>query len=187
MKLKLPWYTPLIVACLLFVGGSLFSYLKFNNYFRQIPAILVPYEGSILFDEAGKHTIFYEYEVRKIDLGIIKSTSYNKHSNAADMLQIQMWNADNQEKVRLIRQSNTTYSSNGAVGESLFDFYIDTPGEYFVSATTKTGTSGIPIKLTITHGMFQDFLILGLISGASALAAIGLTLFTLLRREKRKN
>ncbi len=85
---------------------------------------------------------------------------------------------------------NSTYEFGGRSGRAIFDFRIDQPGVYTISAAYTQGQQGPEVVLAvgkdITTGLFTTILGgLALVFGSMGIA-VAITLVTLLKRSKKK-
>jgi hypothetical protein len=85
---------------------------------------------------------------------------------------------------------SSTYEFGGRSGRSIFDFRIDQPGVYALSAGYPQGQPGPEVVLAVgkdfTTGLFTTILgALALVFGSMGIA-VAITLITLLKRSKNK-
>ena len=97
----------------------------------EIPSIqvLAPSSSDITLSQPGKYTVFYEY--RSIVGNRVYSTSQDIPS-----IQINLVSKDTGDEIPLSSASvNRTYTIGSRSGVGLFDFVIDEPGAYELSAS----------------------------------------------------
>ena len=128
-----------LIGIIVLIGGPavssaiLFSTIFSNigNMAAEIPSIqvLVPSSSDITLSQPGKYTVFYEY--RSIVGNRVYSTGQDIPS-----IQINLVSKDTGDEIQLSSALvNRTYTIGSRSGVGLFDFVIDEPGAYELSAS----------------------------------------------------
>ena len=128
-----------LIGIIVLIGGPaassaiLFSTIFSNigNMAAEIPSIqvLVPSSSDITLSQPGKYTVFYEY--RSIVGNRVYSTGQDIPS-----IQLNLVSKDIGDEIPLSSASvNRTYTIGSRSGVGLFDFVIDKPGAYELSAS----------------------------------------------------
>lgn len=117
------------------VGLGLFLFVLLNGIFSVVEKIgmqvIVPGTEIIELKEAGKYSIFYEYE------SVIDGKIYS--SNSIYGLKCTLKDVNTGDFITLSNsKSNFNYSVNGREGRSVLEFVIDKPGKYEFEAWYET-------------------------------------------------
>ncbi|MDP5272844.1 hypothetical protein [Chengkuizengella axinellae] len=143
---KIPWYTGIIVAVIVFIVGCVYTILNLlSPFLDSYPYVLVPGEKDIELLEAGEYTVFYEYD-----------SNQQKYNHVIDKIQISIVDVETQSDLLLTRYQNAFYSLNNFEGESMYKFTINESGEFRVV----TDTEILPhdeIKLTFVQDFLGEF------------------------------
>lgn len=178
------WYYGL-AGFVFLAGGALFALLLFKNLSGladKLKQVVVPGKSEITLTEPGGYTIFYEYQ------SVVGNRVYSTERNLSG-LECALVSKDTRAKVALSRAStNSTYAVGGRSGESIFDFRIERPGTYELSAWYPEGREGPEVVLAVGHDFTTKLLLtifggLGILFGSIALA-VAIALVTFIKREK---
>lgn len=183
------WFYVLGIAVFI-IGGvlsGLFIFSSLGNFATETPIqVVVPGGTDIKLSDTGKYTIFYEY--RSVVGNRVFSTGEDIPGIAVSLV-----SKDTGLKIPLSRTSmSSTYSIGGRSGIGLFDFSIDKPGTFELSAFYPSGeqSSSKDIVLAVIHGFVDKLMGTILIALAiffgSAAAAIAIIVTTFLKRRKAK-
>jgi hypothetical protein len=134
-----------IGIAVLIVGLVLFAILS-GTPEKAVPPeirIVVPGSRDLYLPEAGKYTIFYEY------LSIIGDKTYSTGEALSPML-VGLQSRQYYEIFELSSPSSTMrYEAGGLAGVSLFEFEIESSGNYFLFAEYEGDVSGPDVVFAI--------------------------------------
>ncbi|MBM7618490.1 hypothetical protein JOC95_000332 [Bacillus tianshenii] len=136
--------------------------------------LTIPETKEFSFEEAGTYTIFHEFEGTQQNL-----------NGVGVMVQEQSTN----QTVELENYTGATYELNGRKGVSIFQFVIDEPGTYQISAENANLDTTTESILTIKQDFVKNilFVVLGILVGCfMGISAIVLFILTYVLR-KRQN
>jgi len=160
----------------------------------EIPSIqvVVPGSSDITLTQSGKYTVFYEYQ------SMVGNRIYSTGEDIPD-IQVNLVSNDTGAEIPLSSASVTsTYTIGSRSGIGLFDFVIDQPGAYELSASYpavlgQQQEQGPEIVLAIIHGSAVEKLfgsIMGTVAGALAIvfipfvAGVAIIIITFIKRRK---
>jgi hypothetical protein len=181
------WYYGLATVVFL-TGVLLFTLFLFNSLSALtggLTQLVVPtIESDITFSEAGKYTIFYEYQT------VIDNKLYFTGESLSGM-QCTLTRKATGHRIALSRPlARSTYSLGGRKGVSVLEFNIDQPGIYEFSASYPEGQEGPEVVLAVGHGFLKN--LIGTIVGGLAIffgsivIAIAIAVVTVLKRQKAR-
>ena len=169
------------------VGGSLFTVFLLNglsSLTEALTQVVVPVKSDITFPEAGKYTIFYEYQ------SVVGNRLYFTGERLSG-LQCTLASKATGYRIALSRPlTRSTYSLGGRKGVSVLEFNIDRPGIYEFSASYPGGHEGPEVVLAMGQGFLKN--LMGTIFGGLAIffgsggIAIAIIVATALKRQKVK-
>jgi hypothetical protein len=173
-----------IIGGVLF-GSFLFSSLE-NFAAESTIQVVVPGTSDIELPEAGKYTIFYEYQ------SVVGNRVFSTGEDIPG-LEVTLISKDTGLDIPLFRTSlSSTYSIGGRSGISLFDFSTDKPGIFELSAFYPSGeqSSAKNIVLAVMHGFVGKLMAtilwgLAIFFGSVAIG-IAIIVITFLKRRKAK-
>jgi hypothetical protein len=180
------WYYAL--AALVFVTGcilfGLFLGSKLRGLSSSLRQIVVPGVTEITLTEPGNYMIFYER--RSIVDGHVYATG--EHLSG---LECQLVSRATGSGVALSAPGmSTSYSIGGRAGRSIFEFYIDRPGVYILSARYTGGLTQPQVVLAVGHEFGKRVLAITVGSVIVMFALIGIALAiviaTAIKRDKAK-
>jgi hypothetical protein len=180
------WYY--VLAGLVFVGGmALFAWFLFKSLSGmgdKLQQVVAPGDTDLTLREPGNYTIFYEYQ------SVVGDKVYSTGQSISGLSCALVAKTTN-SKIPLSRSSmNSSYVLNGRSGRSIFDFRIDQPGVYALSATYPQGQQGPEIVLAVgkdfTAGLFLTILRAFALFFGSIGIAVAIMVVTLVRRIKNK-
>jgi hypothetical protein len=180
------WYY--VLAALVFVAGwvlfALFLFKSLSGMGAKLQQAVAPGETDLTFREPGNYTIFYEYH------SVIGDKVYSTDESLSGLTCALVSKARNSKIALSPSSMNSTYEFGGRSGRSIFDFRIDQPGVYALSAGYPQGQPGPEVVLAVgkgfTTGLFATILgALALVFGSMGIA-VAITLLTLLKRSKNK-
>ena len=147
--MRIRWFWYLILAGIVFIGGLAATFIvTFSDMITTDKiAVNAPGKAEIMLPEAGKYTVFYEYKVNEINVGVLNAKTFSKQNNAGSSVQLSITSLDHNEAIPYILSTGTTYQINNRAGESIFEFEIEEAGRYAVIAEAETFTE--PVTLTI--------------------------------------
>lgn len=180
------WYYAL--AGLVFVGGwvlfALFLFKNLSGMGAKLQQVVVPGEADITLREPGEYTIFYEYR------SVIGNRVYSTDESLS-ALGCELVSKAKNSKIALSPSSmDSTYELGGRSGRSVFQFRVDQPGVYELSAGYPEGQKGPQIVLAVGKDFTTGLLMtifggLALVFGSIG-SAVAITLVTLIKRHKLK-
>jgi len=149
--------------------------------------IVVPGQHELTLKEAGDHTVFHEYQ------SVVGSKVYSMEKGGVSGLRCTLRSKVTGREIQLSPSSvNSTYSFGSRSGASIFDFSIDSPGDYLFSAQYPPGRDGPETVLTVAHGFMKKLMVtilggLGMMFGGLGLAtAIAVITFVKRLRSRRR-
>jgi len=191
-----------VIGIIVLIGGpAVASAILFSTIFSsidsmaaEIPSIqvVVPGSSDITLTQSGKYTVFYEYQ------SMVGNRIYSTGEDIPD-IQVNLVSNDTGAEIPLSSASVTsTYTIGSRSGIGLFDFVIDQPGAYELSASYpavlgQQQEQGPEIVLAIIHGSAVEKLfgsIMGTVAGALAIvfipfvAGVAIIIITFIKRRK---
>jgi len=177
-----------VLAGVVFVAGWVlfagFLFKRLSGLGATLQQVVAPGETDLTLREPGNYTIFYEYH------SVVGDKVYSTDESLSGLRCLLVSKANN-SKIELSPSSmNSTYELGGRSGRSIFDFKIDQPGVYAISAGYPPDQQGPEVVLAVgkgfTTGLFATiFGALALVFGSMGIA-VAITLVTLLKRSKKK-
>jgi hypothetical protein len=180
------WYY--VLAGLVFVAGwvlfALFLFKTLSGIGARLQQVVAPGETDLTLREPGNYTIFYEYR------GVVGDKVYSTDKSLSGLECVLVSKARNSTVALSPSSMSSTYEFGGRSGRSVFDFTIDQPGAYALSASYPQGQQGPEVVLAVgkgfTAGLFATILeALALVFGSMGIA-VAIMLVTLLKRSKKK-
>lgn len=194
-----------MIGIIVLIGGpAISSAILFSTIFSnignmtEIPSIqvVVPGSSDITLSQPGKYTVFYEYR------SMIGNRIYSTGEDIPG-IQVNLISKDTGEEIPLSSASiNTTYTIGGRSGIGLFDFDIDEPGIYVLSASYlptqgqgQEEEQGQEIVLAVFHSSAIEKLfgsIMGTVGGAMAIVfvpfvvGVAIIVITFIKRRKAR-
>lgn len=180
------WYY--VLAAIVFVAGwglfAVFLFLGLRGLGSKLQRVVVPGQSELALTEAGDHTIFYEFH------SVVGNRVYSTDENLSG-LECELVSKATGARVPISASFfSTTYSVGSHEGKSLFDFHVDQPGAYTLSAAYAAGHEGPEIVLTVGQGIFVRIAVT-VFGGFSSLfvclaLAAAMAVITLIKRSKAK-
>jgi hypothetical protein len=177
------WFYVLAVLVVV-IGFAIFGLLLFKNLSGitdSLIQVVVPGKIDITFSEAGKYTIFHEYQ------SVVGNKVYKTEEISG--LQCALTSQETGAEIALSSPSgSSTYTLGGRAGRSLWVFSIDKPGNYQISAWYPEAQEGQEVVLAIGSGFTGKivgtvFSSLAILFGSIAIAVV-ITVVTAIKREK---
>jgi hypothetical protein len=179
-----------VLAGLVLVGGMagfvFFLIGGLSDLSGGLTQVVVPGSQELTFSKSGTYTVFHEHK------SIVGNKMYSMTPGGLAGLQCRMVSKTDGQEVSLSpTRMNSTYSMGSRSGVGVFDFTIDSPGEYLFSAKYPADEEGPQAVLAVGHGFVEQLLKtvfggIGIMFGSLAAAiAIALTTF-FMRRGSRK-
>jgi hypothetical protein len=150
----------------------------------------VPGSSDITLSQPGKYTVFYEYQT------MVGNRIYSTGEDIPG-IQVNLVSKESGDEIPLSSASvNRTYTVGSRSGIGLFDFAIDQPGTYELSASYPAvqGQQQSPeIVLAVIHSSAVEKLfgtIMGTVAGALAIvfipfvAGVAIIIITFIKRRK---
>jgi len=172
------------LAALVFVAGwvlfALFLFKNLSGLSSKLQQVVVPGKAELNLAQAGTYTIYYEYE------SVVGSKVYSTGRSLSGLecaVTAKVTGAN-------VPMSSTTvsshYSLSGRSGFGVFDFTIDRPGIYVLSAQYAEGHEGPEVVLAVGQGFTTGILTtvfggLAMVFGSMGLA-VAIAVITFLKR-----
>jgi len=189
-----------VIGIIVLIGGpAVASAILFSTIFSsidsmaaEIPSIqvVVPGSSDITLSQPGKYTVFYEYQT------MVGNRIYSTGEDIPG-IQVNLVSKESGDEIPLSSASvNRTYTVGSRSGIGLFDFAIDQPGTYELSASYPAvqGQQQSPeIVLAVIHSSAVEKLfgtIMGTVAGALAIvfipfvAGVAIIIITFIKRRK---
>lgn len=174
---------------IIIIGIPLFAILVFssiNNIVgdNDLVQLVVPSRGDIRLEKTGKYTIYHEYR------SVIDNRVYSSSPQEISGLEIALVSKTTGMPIPIVEASvSSTYSVGSRSGISLFDFNIDEPGTYELSAFYPDGHTEPKVVLAIGHGLVGKIIWtalqgVGILLGTFTAGSIIVIMTFLKRREK---
>ncbi len=182
------WYY--VLAGMVLVGSItgfvLFLVSGLTGLSDSLTQIVVPGERELTLKEAGDHTVFHEYR------SVVGNKVYSTGKGGSSGLRCTLRSKATGREIPLSPSSmNSTYSMGSRSGASIFDFSIDSPGDYLFAAQYPPGQDGPETVLSVAQGFVKKLMVtilggLGMMFGGLGLAtAIAVITFVKRRRSRR--
>jgi hypothetical protein len=191
-----------VIGIVILVGGPITSSIflfsaAISNIgdMTEVPSVqvVVPGTNDITLSQTGKYTVFYEYR------SMVGNRIYSTGENIPG-IQVNLVSKDTGAEIPLSAASmNSTYTIGGRSGIGLFDFVIDQPGIYELSASYPASVQGQQqeqssnIVLAVFHSSAIEKLfgnIMGTVGGVLAIAfvpfAVGIAIIVITFLKRRK-
>jgi len=191
-----------VIGIIVLIGGpAVASAILFSTIFSsidsmaaEIPSIqvVVPGSSDITLSQPGKYTVFYEYQT------MVGNRIYSTGEDIPG-IQVNLVSKESGDEIPLSSASvNRTYTVGSRSGIGLFDFAIDQPGTYELSASYPAvqGQQQSPeIVLAVIHSSAVEKLfgtIMGTVAGALAIvfipfvAGVAIIIITFIKRRKAR-
>jgi hypothetical protein len=172
------------LAALVFVAGwVLFALVLFKNLSgleSKLQQVVVPGKAELNLARASTYTIYYEYQ------SAVGSKIYSTGRSLSG-LECVVTSKATSEKLRVSPTTvNSSYSLGSRSGVGVFDFTIDRPGIYVLSAQYAEGREGPEVVLAVGEGFTTGILTtvfggLAIVFGSMG-AAVVIALVTFLKR-----
>jgi hypothetical protein len=191
-----------VIGIIVLIGGpAVASAILFSTIFSsidsmaaEIPSIqvVVPGSSDITLSQPGKYSVFYEYQ------SMVGNRIYSTGENIPG-IQVNLVSKDTGDEIPLSGTSvNRTYTIGSRSGIGLFDFAIDQPGTYELSASYpavqgQQQEQSPEIVLAVIHGSAVEKLfdsIMGTVAGALAIVfipfvvGVAIIIITFIKRRK---
>ncbi|MDP6636256.1 MAG: hypothetical protein QGG42_15255 [Phycisphaerae bacterium] len=170
-----------IAGFILFLVGGL------SDLSGGLTQMIVPGQHQITLSETGSHTVFHEHR------SVVGDKVYSTGPGGISGLRCKLVSKADGREIPLHQGSvSTSYSMGSRSGVSIFDFSIDSPGEYVFSAQYPPGRDGPETVMAIGHGFVGQLLVtilggIGIMFGSLGLAAaIAVVTFVKRRRSGRR-
>jgi hypothetical protein len=190
-----------VIGIIVLIGGPtissafLFSTVVSNiGNMTEVPSmqVVVPGRGDITLSQTGKYTVFYEYQ------SMVGNRIYSTGEHIPG-IQVNLVSKDTGTEIPLSSASmNSTYTIGGRSGIGLFDFTIDKPGMYELSASYPAAQEQQEeqrpeIVLAVIHSSVMEKIfgsIMGTVAGALAIVivpfAVGIAIIVITFLKRRK-
>jgi len=190
-----------VIGIVILVGGPITSSIflfsaAISNIgdMTEVPSVqvVVPGTNDITLSQTGKYAIFYEYR------SMVDNRIYSTGEDIPG-IQVNLVSKDTGAEIPLSAASmNSTYTVGGRSGIGLFDFVINQPGIYELSASYPAAQEqqeeqGPEIVLAVIHSSVMEKIfgsIMGTVAGALAIVfvpfavGIAIIIITFLKRRK---
>ncbi len=164
------------IAAVVWVGGSLI--VDVYNDLADMQRLSVPGEKDLSFAQSGKYVVFHD------DQGEEPGEAYEA-GPPNDQVSGKLVDASGKEVSLEPVSVNETYSIDGHSGKSIFDFTIERPGTYHLSAVCADGRKAV---LAVGRSIdFEPIVWLIMLIPAAILAAFAAIIITIVTAVKRSN
>ena len=180
----IPLFAILVFSSINNIIGDSNSAVSGDNDLIQL---VVPGRGDIRLEKTGKYTIYHEYR------SAIDNRVYSSPLQAISGLEIALVSKTTGTPIPIDEPSvSSTYSVGSRSGISLFDFNIDEPGTYELSAFYPNGQLEPMLVLAVGHGFVGKIVWtvlqgVGILLGTFTAGSIIMIITFLKRREKGNN
>jgi len=161
------WY---LVAALILVAGwaamATFLLARLGGISEHMMRVVVPGDAELRLSEPGTYTIFHEYR------SSLDGRVYDVPTLSG--LEIAVRALPGRENVSLTQAMSSSYKLNAVAGRSLFNFEVQQPGAYQISAAYSDGRREPQTVLAVDRGFVGGLLLTILGSLALALAGSGI-------------
>ena len=181
-KIKPSRWFYVIGIIVLIAGPAISSAIVFSTVFSnigsitEIPSIqvVVPGSSDITLPQPGEYTIFYEYR------SMVDNRIYSTHQDIPGII-VNIISKDTRDEIPLSSPStSSTYTIGGRSGIGLFDFAIDKPAIYELSASYPVAKGQQveqtqDIVLAVIHSSVMEHIfgsIMGTVAGAMAIVFV---------------
>ena len=180
------WYYGLAGAVL--VAGCVcfgaFLWQSISRIGENLTQVVVPGKSQLALPKPGKYTIFHEHQ------SVVGNKVYSTSQELSGLECSLVSKTTGDEIVLLPSAMNSTYSMGSRSGVSIFDFQIERPGAYELSAQYSGDQEGPEVVLAVGQGFAADifktvFGALGILFGSIGLA-VAIIVITLIKRDKAK-
>lgn len=202
-KLKPSRWFYVIGIVILIVGPAVSSAVLFSSVFSNVgnmaaelqsTQVIVPGSGDITLQQTGKYTIFYEYR------SVVGNRIYSTGENIPGII-VNITSKDTGDELPFSSTAaKSSYSIGSRSGIGLFDFVIDEPGIYELSAAYpavqgQQEEQRQEIVLAIIHSSVIERIfgsIIGTVAGAMVIVfvpfavGIAIIIITFLKRRKAR-
>ena len=180
------WYY--VLATLVFVAGWLiFARLLDKNMSGTqagLQRLVAPGETELNLSEPGNYTIFYESQ------SVIGGRVYETSESTPGIVCVVVSKVSNSKVPILPPKMDSAYKYRGRSGKSIFEFIVNQPGIYKMSAEYRNGQQGPKVVLAIGKDFGPEMIktiyaALDVAFGSNGIAA-AIAVVTLLRRSNKK-
>lgn len=176
-----------VAAVIFILGVALFVMFLFQSLLgmtSDLTRVLVPGESEVKLAAPGDYTIFHEYK------SIMNGKVYAGNVNISN-LTISLRNQDTGEEAALApTTAGSNYNLGGRSGYGVYNFKIERPGVYVLSAEYEEGRGQGDTVLAISHGFIGNLLKtifggIGIFFG-TVLISVLIVVVTLIKRKKAR-
>jgi hypothetical protein len=171
----------LVAGCVYF---GVFLWQNISRIGENLTQVVVPGKSQLALSEPGKYTIFYEYQ------SVVGNKVYSTRQDLSG-LKCSLVSKDTGTGIALSPSTlNSRYSLGSRSGVSVFDFQIERPGTYELSAEYSRDQEGPEVVLAVGRGFAEGIFRtvaqgLGILFGSIALG-VGIIVVTLVKRDKAR-
>lgn len=176
-----------IAVAIMVIGVAFFVIFLFSslqNITKNLTQVVVPGKQDIELSESGKYTIFYEYR------SVIGDRLYATGDNLSGLTCKLIEKTTDRSVALTPVTTSRTYSTGGRAGMAIFDFKIEEPGIYELSADYLEGRDGPAVVLAVGKG-FMVKLMTTIFGGIailflSIIAGAAIAIITFAKRYQKK-
>jgi hypothetical protein len=162
MKSPLWFVVAGLIAIAGFVAAGLYLWPRIGSVEAGMIRVVVPGSASITLDKPGTYTIFHEKQS-------VVDGQYYASDNVAG-LRVDLVAEASGAHVRFESSTSASYSMGSRQGASIFDFTVDQPGRYRLTASLASGQAVLAIGQSVLRSIFA------LVGGTIAIAFAGLAI-----------
>ncbi|KPV61296.1 hypothetical protein QJ48_00505 [Paenibacillus sp. A3] len=133
MKRLLSQFLFLILGGAIIVLGMVFAGINFLNHNPVNDRVMISAPGTKeVFLKAGKHHLFYEFDSKQLNLGVLQLKKEEKFNNVSNLLAVKIVKMSDHREIVLAKDSSMNFTFNDTRGESLYSFEVVEEGDYRV-------------------------------------------------------
>ncbi|MCP1307327.1 hypothetical protein [Paenibacillus tyrfis] len=134
MKRLLSQYLFLILGGAIILLGMVFAGINFLNHNPVNDRVMISAPGTMeVFLKAGQHHLFYEFDSKQLNLGVLQLKKEEKFNNVSSLVAVKIVNVSDNKEIVLAKDSSMNFTFNDTRGESLYSFEIVEEGDYRVA------------------------------------------------------
>ncbi|MDY6834636.1 MAG: zinc ribbon domain-containing protein [Chloroflexota bacterium] len=140
----------------------------------------VPGTHEVALDYSGEYILFYEYK------SSVDGITYSTGATPPDMI-VSLQSSDDAQTIPLSTGSGTySYDIGDRAGVSMFEFEIDEPGTYIISAEYSDGSTEPPVVFAVRHFDITEAVVrsLAIGTGGFVIGVFSIVIVFMLRRRK---
>lgn len=189
MKRLISQYLFLIFGGAIILLGMVFAGINFLNHNPVNDRVMISVPGAKeVFLKAGKHHVFYEFDSKQLNLGVLQLKKEEKFNNVSSLVAVKIVRVSDNSEVVPAKDSSMNFTFNDTRGESLYSFEVVEEGDYRVEINPT-----IELPKAITFSLVGDLAnnLLGVFKHAGIVVSISIPFLLIgwymYAREARRN